>query len=513
MIKPLTHHEHRTILLVLFCFFILTVQAQTKGSANKTIPGKNKAAVTSTVPQKPTDIYVAGYTYNQKRYRATATYWKNGEAFPLTNGQADSEVTCMTVVGNDVYTAGMDHGQAVYWKNGERFQLTTKQGNYGRAQAITVVGTDVYVAGQERDFVNNSHKGDIARVWKNGEATALPTGGKNGKAQGIAVDHGDVYVVGVGEMKTNGSFAVYWKNGQTVSAINSAFYNPHTITIVNGDVYVMGTSIALKAAYWKNGQTIELPQEKPQQYYNIANSLAIEGNDLYIAGTENGVVKYWKNGRPFTLSEPGDAYNFSSIAVSGNDVYVAGGKFYKNGQVVNLPTGQDDYYLVHSVVLVKPTKDGPKTKTATPVFKKKPVNAPTIPVAPKEEPGDFFAENKKKPGIITTPSGLQYQVISQGSGARPLTSDKVKLNLRMMVKFGNRVLHASQTTEPHMMAVNEWFPGLAEGVKLMNVGGKYKLFIPDYLGYGGLGIKGKEKDVDYAKTVLLFDVELLEIVQ
>lgn len=506
MIKPLGHYEHRAILACLFCFFILTVQAQTKGSANKTIPSKNKAAVTSTVPQKPMDIYVAGYTYNDKRLRATATYWKNGEAFPLTDGQADAEIKCIAVVGDDVYTAGMDHGQAVYWKNRERYHLTSTNGS---AESITVAGNDVYVAGYERD--NRREYRDAALYWKNGESIVLPTGGENGAAQGIAVDHGDVYVVGVGGRKPNGSHAAYWKNGQTVSAINSAFYNPHTITIVNGDLYVMGTSNDHKAVYWKNGQTVELPQEPTKQYYNIANSVAVEGNDVYIAGTENGVVKYWKNDQSFTLSKPGDAYNFSSIAVSGNDVYVAGGRFYKNGQVVNLPTGQDDWYEVHSVVLVKPTKDGPKTKAATPVANEKTVNAPTVPVYPKE-PVDFFAENKKKPGIITTPSGLQYQVISQGSGPRPVASDKVKISGRTMVKLGDRVLHEDDQNPPPMtMSVNGWFPGLAEGLKLMNVGGKYKLFIPDHLGYGGLGMKSKENDL--SKSVLLIDVELLEIVR
>lgn len=119
---------------------------------------------------------------------------------------------------------------------------------------------------------------------------------------------------------------------------------------------------------------------------------------------------------------------------------------------------------------------------------------------------DFLAENAKKPGIMTTPSGLQYQVLKQGDGVVPQKTDKVKVNYEGKLIDGTVFDSSYQRGEPAVFGLNQVIKGWTEGLALMPVGSKWRLFIPQELGYGE---RQAGKIPPY--STLIFDVELLGI--
>lgn len=120
----------------------------------------------------------------------------------------------------------------------------------------------------------------------------------------------------------------------------------------------------------------------------------------------------------------------------------------------------------------------------------------------------FLAENGKKPGVTTTASGLQYEVIKQGTGAKPAATDTVKVHYEGKLLDGTVFDSSIQRGEPVSFPLNRVIPGWTEGVQLMPVGSKYKFVIPAKLAYGEQGAGPIPPN-----SVLQFEVELLEIVK
>jgi FKBP-type peptidyl-prolyl cis-trans isomerase len=120
----------------------------------------------------------------------------------------------------------------------------------------------------------------------------------------------------------------------------------------------------------------------------------------------------------------------------------------------------------------------------------------------------FLAENAKKPGVKTTSSGLQYEVITEGTGEKPVTSSTVKVHYEGFLINGKKFDSSRDRGEPTQFPLNGVIRGWTEGVALMPVGSRYKLYIPYPLGYGEQG----SGDAIPGGSVLIFDVELLEIV-
>ena len=119
---------------------------------------------------------------------------------------------------------------------------------------------------------------------------------------------------------------------------------------------------------------------------------------------------------------------------------------------------------------------------------------------------DFLAENGKKPGIITTPSGLQYEVLKQGDGAVPQTTDKVKVHYEGRRIDGTVFDSSIKRGEPAVFGLNQVIKGWTEGLSLMPVGSKWRLYIPQELGYGD-----RQAGQIPPYSALIFDVELLGI--
>ena len=119
----------------------------------------------------------------------------------------------------------------------------------------------------------------------------------------------------------------------------------------------------------------------------------------------------------------------------------------------------------------------------------------------------FLAENGKKDGVKTLPDGLQYQVMKEGTGAKPTSTDKVKVHYHGTLIDGTVFDSSVQRGQPAEFGVNQVIPGWTEALQLMSVGSKWKLFIPSNLAYGERGAGGAIGP----NETLIFEVELLEI--
>jgi FKBP-type peptidyl-prolyl cis-trans isomerase FklB len=119
----------------------------------------------------------------------------------------------------------------------------------------------------------------------------------------------------------------------------------------------------------------------------------------------------------------------------------------------------------------------------------------------------FMEENKTKPGITTLPSGLQYQVLKEGTGPKPKATDKVTAHYRGTLPNGTVFDSSYDRNQPLSIGVSEVIPGWTEALQLMKVGSKWKLFIPSDLGYGE---RGAGRDIP-PNSPLVFEMELLSI--
>jgi len=124
-----------------------------------------------------------------------------------------------------------------------------------------------------------------------------------------------------------------------------------------------------------------------------------------------------------------------------------------------------------------------------------------------EEGVKFLAENGKKEDVKTTASGLQYTVLKEGSGAKPVITDKVKVHYTGTLIDGTIFDSSVERGNPITFPLNGVIKGWTEGLQLMTVGSKYKFFIPYELAYGERG--AGQSIPPYA--TLIFEVELLEI--
>jgi FKBP-type peptidyl-prolyl cis-trans isomerase FklB len=127
----------------------------------------------------------------------------------------------------------------------------------------------------------------------------------------------------------------------------------------------------------------------------------------------------------------------------------------------------------------------------------------------KKEGAAFLAENKTKPGVVTTASGLQYSILQEGIGAKPVATDKVKCNYEGKLLDGTVFDSSDKQGHPIEFTVNGVIRGWTEALQLMPVGSKWRLFIPSDLAYGD---QQMGPDIKPGST-LIFEVELLDIVK
>lgn len=121
----------------------------------------------------------------------------------------------------------------------------------------------------------------------------------------------------------------------------------------------------------------------------------------------------------------------------------------------------------------------------------------------------FLSENGKRPEVVTTASGLQYEVLEEGKGARPTASDKVKVHYTGRLLDGTVFDSSVERGEPATFGVTQVIPGWVESLQLMNEGSKWRLYIPSKLAYGPNGAG----PTIGPNATLIFDVELLEVIK
>ena len=120
---------------------------------------------------------------------------------------------------------------------------------------------------------------------------------------------------------------------------------------------------------------------------------------------------------------------------------------------------------------------------------------------------DFLDVNKSKPGIVTLPSGLQYEVITNGTGPKPNASDKVTCHYHGTLIDGTVFDSSVKRGQPATFPLNMVIKGWTEGLQLMSVGSKWRFFIPPDLGYGDRQVSAQIGP----NSTLIFEVELLGI--
>lgn len=540
--------------LTLFVFLIflnlsaalLTAEAQTKKAKPQSVP----------------DIYMAGVGNGEY---FMASYFKNMKPGLPLEGAAESTkgsyAAAICVVGNDVYIAGCLGRKAVYWKNGQLVQLASTSVGPEDANAITVAGNDVYVGGngEKASFVQGGRNHEQARYWKNGQEVLLPQPVDDRGIEdettvvSMKVVGDDLYIIG----RVAYSYRpVYWKNGQLVQTLNNGLDRVEKIEVANGNVYAVGSKNS-KAAYWKNGTTTILTSEE-----SLATAIAVAGNDVYVTGIigsyamkglypgygNGGVGKYWKNGVQMDLTGGKSEYPSpypKSIAVSGNDVYIVGIEqdnnmymLWKNGQYTPItnnnsrdgwfgpwaitagaPGGVKGYNATVKTTLPKTQRAPARSAANTPPPAPAGPPAPAPSVQPAnataiktEQAARYLAQNKLKPGVITTASGLQYEILQPQAGIKPTLSDKVRYKFQRTMIVGNQVMRAEGQAGPVNLSMELLAPGLSEGLKLMSPGSKYRITIPPSLG-ADLQLRDRPADPNFplGAVIMVFEVELLEI--
>lgn len=119
----------------------------------------------------------------------------------------------------------------------------------------------------------------------------------------------------------------------------------------------------------------------------------------------------------------------------------------------------------------------------------------------------FLAENARREGVITLPSGLQYEVLATGEGRKPKATDKVQCHYHGTLIDGMVFDSSVQRGTPAVFGVNQVIPGWVEALQLMNEGSRWKLYIPSKLGYGAQGAGPIPPH-----STLIFEVELIKVI-
>ena len=131
----------------------------------------------------------------------------------------------------------------------------------------------------------------------------------------------------------------------------------------------------------------------------------------------------------------------------------------------------------------------------------------TAAVANKREGDSLLADNKKKRGVVTLTSGLQYEGLKAADGKKPTDADTVEVNYRGTLTDGTEILNTYKAGQPATFKVTETIPGLTEVLKLMPLGSRWHVFIPSQLAYGE---RGMGRFIG-SNATLIYEFELLGI--
>lgn len=283
----------------------------------------------------PTGMYVAGYTLDDV-YQPHAFVKKNGINLTLNTNSEFSRAYAVIVDGNDVYVAGETFEStnfittATLWKNGNIFWISEDENS--SATDVEVVSGNIYISGTTEEGVV---------YWKNGVKNVMPNSshsnfGSNSAIPKIEVSNEIVYVSGVSH-NGNNTNAAYWKNGviNTLTEMTYGIANATDIKVVGNDVYVSGYKGNFgefsDALYWKNGVAVNIPNSYSATGIDVDNgNVYVVGLDKHLVDFGGGTIDYdldttlWNNGAPISYEE----YFLDSpdIDVLNNNTFIVGSR-------------------------------------------------------------------------------------------------------------------------------------------------------------------------------------------
>jgi len=187
----------------------------------------------------------------------------------------------------------------------------------------------------------------------------------------------------------------------------------------------------------------------------------------------------------------GKSFNEQSISLN-EDAFIAGVRDGRNAKTALMTDDE-----IRDTLLALQTE----------MVEKQKAEAKKVSMKNKTDGTKFLEKNKKRDGIVTLPSGLQYKVITEGKGAKPKATDTVTTHYRGKLIDGTEFDSSYSRGEPVSFAVNGVIPGWTEALQLMSPGSKWELFIPADLAYGEQGIGG----VIPPNSTLTFEVELISV--
>lgn len=299
------------------------------------------------------DLYIDGQKANGYQH----TFDEAGEvtAVAKKNGFKDSAPITIIVEAVsenvDIYVLGFDE-KPLYWKNGEPNVFDHEAVGDMIFSRMAVANDKVYVAG-ERIY---SSSRATAFSWFDGSFEELSESNRFASGQGVYVADGHMYVGGFKNESSYVTSVVYWKDGELVTVARGALGSTGggSIAVKGDDVYIAGM-LDGQPMYWKNDVGVPLGGGTGNV---IVTDIAIADNDdVYVSGYTIGTTDlavYWKNGENITLGTGDGASQATAIFVEQNDVYVAGwesitrsggsgrvrvARYWKNGEAVDLTGG------------------------------------------------------------------------------------------------------------------------------------------------------------------------------
>jgi hypothetical protein len=248
---------------------------------------------------------------------------------PVDTSATDHDLT-VYIAGDSFDRSTSYISYPIYWKNGVQVHLPSP--GYTSANAIAVSGHDVYVSNSGESY------GNIISYWKNETPVQLPGAVIYPAMRGITVAGDDVYALGIGYNADFQTIPVYWKNQAPFSISPLGESDARSVAVAGDDVYIAGSTPppgaygVSPACYWKNGSVTFLYSQENLYETGLAKAILVTNGDVHIAGDvyfggaglKIGTGFYWKNDVPMPLTGHDSISYANAIALDGNDVYIAG---------------------------------------------------------------------------------------------------------------------------------------------------------------------------------------------
>jgi FKBP-type peptidyl-prolyl cis-trans isomerase len=256
-----------------------------------------------------------------------------------------------------------------------------------------------------------------------------------------------------------------------------------------------------------NAQAQQAPAATPQQPPAAKAPAAATAGSQKAPGAKTGTATKPKAQTPLVLKTQKDKVSYALGMSMGKDL----GPKLKQGSVevdqAILLRGVKDALSGGKLLLTDDEVKAVFAQLNADVRKRLEEKARIAGDANRKEGDEFLAANKTKDGVVTLPSGLQYKILTEGTGAKPAATDSVVCNYRGTLISGIEFDSSYKRGQPATFQVNGVIKGWTEALQLMPVGSKWQLFIPSELAYGG---QSKSAEIGPNST-LIFEVELLSI--